>query len=785
MENEQSNVEVENGKKEIETFKRKVIIVASIIIGLIIIILIAVLFINKKEDLTVTKFNTSESNNTKVSKIIEQENQSIKKFSDYNELRDFLENNSSQTVNEYYADDDDEGFMLPETNSVMVSEKATYNDSVETTSVVSSRADNKLEYSETNIQVEGVDEADIIKTDGNYIYAVSNKNLFIVDSKDPKNLNILSKIEFENQPQNIYLNKDRLIVFGNDDEIYQEEFYANFKRNSQYTFFKIFDISDRQNPKQLKDYDFEGYYSNSRMIGDYVYFLTNSSNIAYTDVFPVPRVLEDEKEIYDYSDERNCLGNCPDVYYIDDISNNYTMVNIMTINVQDVNIENNNSLSHRVYLMPYNQNLYVSQDNLYLTYTKQLNQQEFLTNLKLEIVWNKLSISEQNKINEIKNAKYFILSRSEKIRKIENIINRSTVTENAEKVLDENLKNKVQEMYPQIVDKLEETVVHKIAIDGGNLEYKGFGAVPGTVLNQFSMDENGDNFRIATTRNRDWSYWLKQFGVEGERESYNNLYVLDKSLKVMGSVERLAEGERIYSTRFMGDRAYIVTFRQTDPLFVIDLKNPKDPKVLGQLKIPGFSNYLHPYDENHLIGIGKDTDVNVFGGVTTEGLKVALFDVSDVTNPKEKAKYILGGKGSDSLALRDHKAVLFDKEKNLLVIPVTLRAYENEAVSIPVMDSDMVSERYMPVEKYFVGAAVLNIDDSNIGLRGLISHSKNSSDNWCMGNCYNNVILRSLWIDDVLYTFSNGFLQANDISSLDLIKKLELKFIGSDYRVVN
>ncbi len=381
------------------------------------------------------------------------------------------------------------------------------------------------------------------------------------------------------------------------------------------------------------------------------------------------------------------------------------------------------------------------------------------------------------------------LSKGEKMRKIQMIVERINLSEEDEKTLDDKLKNKVQELYPQIVDKIEETIVHKIAIDDGNLEYKGFGAVPGTVLNQFSMDENGENFRIATTRSQNRTYWLRNYNIEdikNQQESYNNLYVLDNDLKISGRLEGLAEGEKIYSVRFMGNRAYMVTFRQTDPLFVIDLQNPKNPKVLGKLKIPGFSNYLHPYDENHLIGIGKDTKENSFGGVVTSGLKISLFDVSDVANPKEKAKYILGGKGSDSIALRDHKAVLFDKEKNLLVLPVTLRDYNNERVSIPVMNSDLVSERYMPVEKHFVGAAVLNIDDKNIGLRGLISHSKNSVDNWCLGSCYGDVILRSLWIDDALYTFSNGFLQANDVSSLNLIKKLELVFGGEDdFRVVN
>ena len=126
-------------------------------------------------------------------------------------------------------------------------------------------------------------------------------------------------------------------------------------------------------------------------------------------------------------------------------------------------------------------------------------------------------------------------------------------------------------------------------------------------------------------------------------------------MKVVGKVEKLAEGEKIYSVRFMQNRAYLVTFKQIDPLFVIDLEDPTNPKVLGELKIPGFSNYLHPYDETTLIGLGKDS------GNWNAGLKLSLFDVSDVKNPKEIDNYVFENGRGDSIALNDHKAFLFSK----------------------------------------------------------------------------------------------------------------------------
>ncbi|MDI6884716.1 MAG: beta-propeller domain-containing protein, partial [Hadesarchaea archaeon] len=165
----------------------------------------------------------------------------------------------------------------------------------------------------------------------------------------------------------------------------------------------------------------------------------------------------------------------------------------------------------------------------------------------------------------------------------------------------------------------ETTIIHKISIANGTIEYKSQGEVPGQVLNQFSMDEYQGYFRIATTTG-----WMGQ----------NNVYVLDGNLDIVGRLEGLAPGESIYSARFIGSRAYLVTFKKVDPLFVIDLEDPKNPRALGELKIPGYSDYLHPYDETHLIGVGKDT-VDMGSFAWYQGIKIALFDVSDPENPRE------------------------------------------------------------------------------------------------------------------------------------------------------
>ena len=238
------------------------------------------------------------------------------------------------------------------------------------------------------------------------------------------------------------------------------------------------------------------------------------------------------------------------------------------------------------------------------------------------------------------------------------------------------------------------TILYKFAYEEKGVKFVSKGEVPGTITNQFSMDEHNDNFRIATTeynnsvvsplvdgkvtiQSEDPSISVSN---KSQNQMSNNLYILGKDMKVVGKIQGIANGEQIYSVRFIGDRAYMVTFMLTDPLFVIDLKNPTSPKILGELKIPGFSNYLHPYDDTHLIGFGMDTTVINEGGedrAKTKGLKIAIFDVSNVSKPVQQFTTTIGGAGTYSEVLNNHKALLFSKEKKLLALPVTENNYDN------------------------------------------------------------------------------------------------------------
>jgi uncharacterized secreted protein with C-terminal beta-propeller domain len=540
------------------------------------------------------------------------------------------------------------------------------------------------DYSTTNIQVAGVDEADIVKTDGKYIYVLSGTSLIILQAYPAENATILSQINLSN-PNELYVNGDSLVVF--DRESYKE------------TTVLQYDITDRSNPILTKNITAEGNYFDSRMIDNFVYVLVNKPVYYYyaNDTIEPPTIQ--------YTGVQNTT-TFPDVYYFDEPAYSYRFTTVLSI---DLNSTEERPES-KIFLMGTSQDLYVSRDNIYVTYRK---------------------VSD------------FVALRNNPLTKI---------------------AAEVVPMPP--IEYKDETAVHRIAIKDGEVEYAASGVVPGHILNQFSMDEHNGYFRVATTSGH------VSRSAEGAT-SKNNVYVLDSNLNITGKLEDLAPGERIYSARFMGNRSYLVTFKKVDPLFVIDMQDPTEPKVLGKLKIPGYSNYLHPYDENHLIGIGKETvEAEVGDFAWYQGVKISLFDVTDVSAPKELSKYEIGDRGTDSYALYDHKAFLFSKDRNLLVIPILLAQIDEERFSGPVPSN-------AHGDYTFQGAYVFNISSENgIKLRGRITHVNDSSSFEKSGYYYYSPysVKRSLYMDDVLYTISNRMVKMNKLDDLSEVNNITLPY---------
>jgi len=296
----------------------------------------------------------------------------------------------------------------------------------------------------------------------------------------------------------------------------------------------------------------------------------------------------------------------------------------------------------------------------------------------------------------------------------------------------------------------DKTDLYKFAIYKGKVGHVATGSVPGALLNQFSMDESGSFFRVATT-SRDEN-WINE----------NNVYILDKKMNVCGRIEGIAPDERIYSTRFMGDRLYMVTFKKVDPLFVIDLSDNRDPKILGELKIPGYSDYLHPYDETHLIGFGKDAFEDGEWAYY-DGMKLSMFDVTDVANPTEMFSEIIGVRGTDSELLRNHRALLFSKVRDgLFAFPISVYVKD---------DGNPWYGKFA-----FQGAYVYNIDmEKGFVKRGEITHQTDLGYNpgkYYYGD-YDLYINRIIYVGDLLYTASNGVLKATRLSDMVEVGKID------------
>ncbi|HIH29734.1 MAG TPA: hypothetical protein HA260_08030, partial [Thermoplasmata archaeon] len=258
-------------------------------------------------------------------------------------------------------------------------------------------------------------------------------------------------------------------------------------------------------------------------------------------------------------------------------------------------------------------------------------------------------------------------------------------------------------------------------------------------------------------------------------------------LTQISKIENIAPGESIYAARFLGDRAYLVTFVQVDPLFTIDLSDPYNPRILGELKIPGYSEYLHPYDETHIIGIGKEVDPSIDADLVHTpgaiyytailGLKIALFDVSDIENPVEQAKVVVGDRGTDSPALYDHKAFLFDREKQLLVLPVSLYEITQE-VKDRYVESQGAETLYG--EFTFQGAYVYQLSlENGFDYQGRITHQspeqmQHTQDYYWYWGSSSTDITRTLYIGDVLYTISDSMVKMNNLEDLSEINSISL-----------
>lgn len=427
-------------------------------------------------------------------------------------------------------------------------------------------ADATGDYSNTNVRQEGVDEADVAKTDGRYLYVLEDDGDYvsIVDTKI--NMKKISEIKAPKDEtiEEFYLtekNKKVVMICSNssDDDYEDAEDVTRsslISKQTEGTQVVTYDVQDKKHPKKVGKVSQSGEYESSRISDGYLYLFSNywvpenwkkkhpSTYIPYVD-----GDLMKAKDIYLPEGTKGCM------YEI----------------VSSINLKQPDKIADSKAIFSEGGDAYVSNKNIYYY------EEEWTGN-----------------------------------------------------------------------GKQEKTLLRKLSYKKGKLAVVAQKTFRGYLNDSFSIDEYDGYLRMVVTRGKT-----------------NAVYVLDQKLKLTGKITNLAKDERVYSARFLGATGYFVTYKETDPLFSVDLSNPKNPKILGRLKIPGFSNYLHFYGEDKLLGIGMDVDKK---GDVTDGVKLSMFDISDKKNVKEEHKYTLKDVYSTDVEW-DYKAALIDVEKNIIGFP--------------------------------------------------------------------------------------------------------------------
>jgi hypothetical protein len=543
-------------------------------------------------------------------------------------------------------------------------------------------------FSGTNNQEQGVDEADIVKTNGNFMYVLRLNELIIVDALPAEDAAVVSRTEVEGYPIDMFLRGDRVMIFSmvypDDPHILPIEpgepvvtlariAEPGWSRGEPQVKVSVFDVASAAAPSLLHESYLDGSYINARMVDGQVYLVLNNAPR-----FPTPWITiqgdatevespEHFQERLAAADPNSFLPQFRSIDYTDSGSTEQTgdlivdcngvyktssddWMNLTTVLSFDLDAATIGGPADSATVFGSISTVYASSDNLYLANTR----------------WR-----ENGAV----------------------------------------------------------TGIHKVSL-GGDIRVEASGEVPGNVLNQFSLDESGEYFRVATTV-RLWDPLL------GRGQSSSAVYILsqeDTTLNIVGSLEGLAPDEQIFSARFFDDHGFVVTFRQVDPLFALDLSNPTDPKVAGELKVTGFSRYLHPVGDTHLLAVGRDATPE--GRI--RGLQVSLLDVSDLNNPSLVEQYLIQPEGSWnwSAAEWDHHAFSFFPESGVMAIPV------DGSVLVPAEDDGDPTTTEYDTWEYHSNFWVFQVDlDSGFDLLGHVTHLTSA--------------LRSLRVNDSLYTLAH------------------------------
>lgn len=646
-------------------------------------------------------------------------------------------------------------------------------------SATSANSDDRTgDYSGTNNQESGVDEADFIKTDGHYIYMINGDKLLIMGVPEFGELNLLSNTTMIGSPMQMMLEGNRIVItssinywnlpFGHPllDVMGHEESYTYFNgdgepktntyiRYESLVMYTIVDISDKLNPVIEKELLIEGNYHTARLVDGTVRSVTH---------------------LYTYFQGIQSWVSLPNNYY--QIEDRYEQMNIWNQSLLET-INSNNAVIQSLTLDDFIPQMYESTSESESPYVK--------TSL----------ISDD--------CSEFSASPETTVRGLTTIITMKMFEEVVEFEVD-HITSRWAHVYSSGNTLLlaeptadwwwfwrndgfeDSTNIHAFDIsDSNSTSYIGSGRVSGTVQDQFSMSEFQGSIRIASTSDS-WGRWWLEGEIDengdpiftGPTNQVTILQQSDDSLVQVGIIEDIAPNETIWSARFVGDRGYLVTFENVDPLWVLDLSNPLEPQVLGELEIPGVSTYIHPVDEDHLltIGIGPGDEGIGLDWSTTQ---VSLFDVSDPSNPVLSDVEVLspgyvdencedirscGWSWSWSEASYEHKAFTYWGPEEMLAVPLSTYRY--------MVNNDCV---YTYCYEYVSMLKMINVDivNESLSLHGTANHSDyynvDDSNSWYGSQTS---IRRSIFMGEFIYSFSALGASVHKIDDMSIQVELDI-----------
>lgn len=589
------------------------------------------------------------------------------------------------------------------------------------------------EYSETNVQVVGVDEADLVKTDGNLMFVLSGKDIVVVDAWPADQMHEVGRIALKADASGFFRTENRVVALSYVNRYQFEEqtqpeepsgpyYDYGYYRYEPMTLVTVIDVTTPEAPVVLDETLFEGNMLDSRRIANKLYLVQQDYGYIWNNGIQYwPQV-----DLYGASDDKiNQVFQelaATNQQYIDSLTLADVLPQYFKLG-SDGLIDPNSAQAMTACTALYYPTAF-SGTGLITAVTVDFSSSNSILGSSVLGDWGTLYVSTQALYVAATNWSWFWWWSED-------------------------------EEQPEII-----TQIHKFTFDSQNgaAIYQASGTAPGYVLNQFSMDEFEGNLRVATTR-PDWGWW----DDENKSESYVTVLKQEGNLLTqLGQVGGLGMGETIQSVRFVGSRGYVVTFRQTDPLYVLDLSQPATPVVAGELKIPGFSSYIHPMEGTHLLTIGRDGDEEG----NTFGVSFQIFDVTDAANPVLASKTTLGeDDGWDSYtwsdAMWDHHAFVYFASKKMLAIPISGWNWDEQGGS-----------------GYSNYLQLLHVDlNEGVTPFGTISHADLLGDlpepsseycwydmSWILNDRVQ--IRRGVFMDDFIYSISRGAVKVHDLRDL-------------------